>query len=260
MKKINYIFIALLLTAIRGLAFVSAGDSLGEANAYVSFYAHRDSVKIYEDTTYLGMAPCDSVRLPSGTHIFKYIYGDRKSWLYSERIDTVRVESSGHIIRNIEFPFVYRISSEPYGAAVHIGDSVLGQTPFILSSNSPKNLIMLTKEGYADVTIPLESDQTFINVKLEPLGGSLMSNKERYLSVETSDNNFNIYLATGATVVTGVVSAYCKIKADSYYSDFQLTNDPSKLQKVRSFDTAAGISLAASEISLFLLSYLLLSR
>jgi hypothetical protein len=260
MRNIIPILILVLYCALYNSVAAAEQDSSLTDGATVSIYADRDSVHVYEGGLYLGTAPCDSLSVQPGTHVFTYILGDRKDWLHSERTETLTIASSEHIVRNINFPAIFRITSEPYGAEIHVGDSVAGKTPFILSTNSQQNFIVLTKEGYREAAIPLDRAQTFINVKLETLDGLPATDKERYLSVEPSDNNLDIYLVTGATVLSGVVSAYCKIKADSYYSAYRRTNDPFALQKVRSYDTAAGISLAASEIGLFFLSYLLLSR
>jgi hypothetical protein len=87
------------------------------------------------------------------------------------------------------------------------------------------------------------------------------STRPRYaLSSEAPRGQLPIYLSTAATILTGFAAVYLKMKADSYYDDYQLTGNPGTLNRTRGYDTASGIALAASEISLLTLTFILLSR
>lgn len=223
-------------------------------------HSSTEGIKVYSDTLLLGVTPIDSVQMQEGTHVIAFIHPEARNWQYSSMVETLVVHPAEHLARTVNFPFVYHITSTPYGAAVQYGDSVIGQTPLLLTAISVGRLLSISKEGYESVTIPLSTSYPEVHVDLHPLRGALTPGGSIYLADAQSKSSLPIYLTTGTSVLTGVVAAYCKIKADSYYKDYQQTGNPSKLSQVRTLDTVSGISLAASEISLLMLSYFLLSR
>ena len=80
------------------------------------------------------------------------------------------------------------------------------------------------------------------------------------LAKEQSISNFPVYASTASAVVTGVVAAYFKIRADNSYADFRQNGDPGLLDQVHNLDRASGIALAACQASLLFLTYSLLTR
>jgi hypothetical protein len=75
----------------------------------------------------------------------------------------------------------------------------------------------------------------------------------------SSKTSLRFYLAGGATILSGVAAAYFKIKADDRNALYELTGDPALRDETHRLDTAAGISLLATEIGFALLTYYLLS-
>jgi hypothetical protein len=69
-----------------------------------------------------------------------------------------------------------------------------------------------------------------------------------------------LYVAGAATIIAGATSAYFKLKADNRYSDYIRTGNATSLAEVDRLDTAAGVALAATQISLGLFTYFLLSE
>jgi hypothetical protein len=257
----KFLFIGIIvLLPVAYCAAMDHNDSTSVAEATLTIRSGIAGVKVFADSVYLGPTPLDSVRVSAGTHVFRFIHPEERSWLYPAIIETITLAPSGHLNRTIDFPAMYHITSEPYGATVRSGDSLLGQTPIFLPSTSIKNLLTITKDGYETQSVPMSIDRPEVRVALKSLHGPGFEKRGEYLSTEQSKSSLGIYLTTGATVVTGVAAAYFKIRADSYYSDYQQTNDPALLSKVRTNDTISGISLAASEFSLLMLTYLLLSR
>jgi hypothetical protein len=258
--KLSLLIIAIIFVSAQCSAVSFFEDSLQTTGASVTFQSDRAGVKVYDDTLLIGTTPFNSVQVEAGTHIFRYVHPEERSWLYTAIRETVTLAASEQHTCVINFPVIFHITSEPYGAMIRSGDSVLGQTPLLVPSDSVGNIITLMKDGYETAEIPLYTDQQNIHIKLVKINGALLDEKAEYLSGEPSHSNTNIYIATGATVVTGIAAVYFKTKADSYYGEYRLTNDPRLLDKVRTYDTVSGISLAASEIGIFVLSYLLLSR
>ena len=69
-----------------------------------------------------------------------------------------------------------------------------------------------------------------------------------------------LYIAGGATVLTGIAAAYFKIKADNRYDEFVNTNNVLLQNESKSLDTTAALFLAATQIGLAFFIYYLLSE
>ena len=230
------------------------------AHGFLSIRAEIPSVKVFLDSIFAGIAPLDTVPVAPGSHLVSYVHPQEGIWGYSSLNETVFVHPMERIELRVEFPCLYRVTSEPYGATVRRGDSTVGQTPLFYPMRSPGGQIVVSKDGYEEERIILTEEGRNIHVVLRPLGGPSASASSLYLTDEHAKNNLPVYLTTGATVLTGIAAAYLKVKADGYYGDYTQTGDPGTLERVRALDTASGVSLAASEISLLMLCFLLLSQ
>ncbi|OLD67660.1 MAG: hypothetical protein AUI33_10195, partial [Ignavibacteria bacterium 13_1_40CM_2_61_4] len=199
----------------------------------------RPGVRVYADTAYLGATPLAPVRISEGMHIIHYVPPETHSWLNPAVIETLTAHPGEHLVRTVAFR----------------NGSVLGLTPLDLRLPSPLSVVTVSKEGYQEASIPLAGDQREVHVLLHASEGGSPAPPSAYLSGERSKSALPIYITTGATVLTGAAAAYFKIKADNYYDDYRRTGDEGKLSQVRQLDVASGITLAASELSLFTLTY-----
>lgn len=258
------VFVLVPRTATARQTEVSSVDTTAPSRllpATLTVRTQTPGVRVILDTTVLGVAPVEHIPLAEGIHILRLIHPDNRSWLQPVVIDTLIVHPGEQIVRAARFPLLYYITSDPYGAKILQGDSVLGSTPLRISLPSGINIIKLIKEGFEESILPLPSEPGEVRTQLIPIAGNGHFNHgSSYLMYDRTKPAFPIYVATGVTVLTGAAAAIFKIKADGYYNDYRATNDQLKLEQVRNFDLAAGISLAASEISLLALTYLLLSR
>ncbi|MBI4547444.1 MAG: PEGA domain-containing protein [Ignavibacteriae bacterium] len=216
--------------------------------------------QVYADSVLLGFTPLDTVQLESGVHVFRFLHPDGRSWLHSAIVETLTLYFSQHLHHRVTFPNVYHISSEPYGATVFVEDSVIGQTPLRLPLTSMADTLRVTKDGFREELLQITPAMNQIHVPLTSLHGGPLLSTSPYLSAKTSNNNLPLFITTGTTVLAGATAAYFKIKADKYYNDYRTFGDQHHLQKVREYDRISGISLAATELSFLLLTYLLLSR
>jgi hypothetical protein len=119
--------------------------------------------------------------------------------------------------------------------------------------------LTILKDGYQQASIPLGDNVSNVNIQLIPLD-KLSNNPVEYLSHDETKPSVSLYFSAGGTVVFGVAAALLKIQADNNYQKYRLTGDQQSLKKVKYFDVSSGISLAACEISSFILAYLLLSQ
>jgi hypothetical protein len=228
--------------------------------AMISVKSTPAGARVYCDTLSLGVAPFDSVEIPAGTHVFAFIHPEAKNWQYSSIVETISVHASERLSRTPSFPTICRITSNPYGATVQRGGAVVGQTPLLLSNAIDGELVAFSKPGYENITIPIHTSYGELHIDLHPMTGTASSGQRTFLTGTQPKSDFPILATTGASIVTGVVAAYCKIKADSYYNDYSLNGNPQALKEMKRLDTIAGISLVASQASFLALCYLLMSR
>ena len=233
------------------------GDS---TRAMITVRSNLKGTKVFIDSLPAGETPVESLAVALGKHVLHCIHPEGASWLRPAILETVFVTTAAPIERRIIFPTIYMIQSEPYGAAVRYRDSIVGTTPYILAARSTKGFITLSKDGFEEVTTPLPPEEGEMAVRLIPRVRSQQRESPLVVSGEESKNLVPLYVASGATVLSGVVAAYFKIRADGRYDDYRLSRDPATLDEIHRLDTFSGIALAATELSLITLSYFLLSR
>jgi hypothetical protein len=218
-----------------------------------------DSSQIYLDTNYVGITPLANYPLKSGHYFLSIFSPNTKNWNRSTYSDSIIVRDSENVSMQIVLENIYYINSIPSGAKVIYNDSVVGITPAIFSTNASQHFLTIVKDGYQQVSIPLENNVSSVNIQLNPLD-KLSNNHVEYLSLDGTKPSASLYFSAGGTIVFGVAAALLKIQADNNYQEYRLTGDQKYLKKVKSFDVSSGISLAACEISSFILAYLLLSQ
>ncbi|HEV8537824.1 MAG TPA: PEGA domain-containing protein [Bacteroidota bacterium] len=251
-----------------GSLVVSAGMSSAEPvtddssrspaqDALLSVQSNVAGVKVFVDTLLLGETPVEDARVTAGEHILHFVHPDSKNWLLPAIVETLVVAPSDHIVRTATFPTVYHIISNPYGAEVYYNDSVIGQTPLIFAAVTERGVVTLRHGGYDDQILPLPDGGGLLHATLPSRIGEAPS---PLLNGEEVKSLTPVYLATGTAIFSGALAAYFKIKADGYYNDYKKSGDTGALDRVRRLDTLSGVTLLTSEVSLFVLSYLLLSR
>ena len=218
------------------------------------------AVRVYLDTVFIGITPLENFMIEEGRHIVQFVRPDDRSWYHDVIIETLMVSRSESIHRMVTFPAVYRFASEPYGASGYYHDSLIGETPFNIRLTKSEGNIIISKDGFESLTVPIVETNPHISSIMQPLKGVNLDLANSYLAYQKEESNFPIYVTLSATIATGIASAYFKTRADQYYADYRQTNDQAKLSHVRTFDAVSGILMVSCEVSLFVLSYLLLSR
>ena len=244
----GFAFAAFLLIALRGTVFPQ--DLQG---ARLTVTAPVAGLRIYLDSVSLGTTPADSLPIPAGAAVLRVFPADGKSWSGPILEESLRVLQGDHVVRQVVLPRILRITSEPYGARVYAGDSLAGTTPMLLDAGAGAAMVRLSLDGYEDAVMPLSGD---LHAMLVPVSGT----PGTALSSEPLRGMGPMYLTGGGAIVAGAAAAYFKIKADAAYADYRQSGDAAKLDDVRRLDLLSGISLAVGELSLFALTYQLLSR
>jgi hypothetical protein len=266
MRLINNVILISLFFLLQSSVFPNdrtlSQSEIADNVKYVSLLTidcNIEGAEIFIDTTYLGTTPLKDYPIHPGSYLLLVISPNSRNWYRTTFSDSIVVHESENIKKYIILDNIYYINSVPSGAKVLFNDSIIGITPMILSGKINQNFIRIFKDGYQQVSIPLDKNETHLNVTLFPLASS-SDYQNPYLSSDGTKLPISIYLSAGASLVTGVAAALYKIQADDNYKKYRLTADETYLKKVKKFDLIAGISLAACEVSSFILAYLVLDQ
>jgi hypothetical protein len=255
--------IVLTLLCSLGMAWgAPAPPDSGGATASLTIATGTDTALVYVDAVRRGVTPVTIDSLPPGDHTIRLLHADVSSWLTGTITDTLHLDAGEH--RTLRYSFDRRVLviTDPSGAVVFAGDSSLGATPMVLTlpaEGFPGGLTAATP-GYERAVLPLPPGQGGITRAVlkklwqsEPPEGALVteSNGER--------SAVRLYVAGGLTLASGVAAAYFKIKADDRNAQFQASGNPALRDETRRLDTAAALSLVATQIGFGLLTYFLLA-
>jgi len=247
----------LLLMTGAGIAS-PGGDGTDSSRALLVITSEPSGVRVYSDTTFLGTTPLHADSLPSGMLRLRILGADPSVWFSPVLFDSVflvRGETAG---RHVVLPRVVRVTSQPPGAGVRLGDTVLGTTP--LYGLIPPGAVTLTlgREGFADQQMLVPDGLETAHAVLAPVdqaagaAGPLLGRVGRSAAP--------VIVATAVAVVSGAASAYLKTRADTYYENYRGSPDGATLDRVRRYDLFSGITLGVAELSLGYLIVELLSR
>jgi hypothetical protein len=241
--------------SLLGALFLLLAAALSPAQEAGGFLTVRPAgVRVVVDSLAPMVSPVDSLPLHAGRVVLQIFPGRDAAWSEPLLSETLTVAPGEHVVRETAGLAVWRVTSEPFGASVSVRDSVLGTTPLLLSSRMRGKFLRFQKPGYAALYTTLHGGD--LHVALQPLPGYAGPS----LGGASSRNMTPVYLTAGVSVLAGAGAAYLKIKADGRYADYRRSGASKDLDDVHRLDRLSGISLAASEIALFLLTFQLFSR
>ncbi|HLX11597.1 MAG TPA: hypothetical protein VKS81_02175 [Bacteroidota bacterium] len=114
---------------------------------------------------------------------------------------------------------------------------------------------------YADtLTLSRADTNHFGGIFQSPFSSPLaITEEDTGVSRNALSTSPNYYIA-GTAIATGAISAYFKLNADHYFSEYKQNPSPTLLHKIHTYDTFAGISLALSQIGVLTFTYLLFTK
>ena len=217
---------------------------------------------IYVDSVLVGKSPVTSVIVGRGWHKIRAFYPSVFAWNAVTKQDSLNVSGSGTTEIRLVLDNVVRVQSNPPGSIVRYQGSELGITPLYaqLPSLQAGDLV-IQKDGYDSVQVsPGQIQRGFLNVHLSP-----RNETERLPDVLGVNGRISrdrmLTWASGTTmIVSGIVSAFMKDKANRHFDAYLQNNDQSDLSATRRFDRGAAATLILSQISLGVLAYFLLAE
>jgi len=233
------------------------------AGTSITIHTDIDSARVIIDGTFIGLTPLNLDSLRIGWHRLVLQHYDIESWLTESISDSIEV--SAGTARVLRYAFVQRmfLQSNPGGAEVVLGDSIAGLTPSVirLVPGSETQQIRLQKAGYEPLTInPVSSLRGVVAVDLKGVWQSGDGRPSIFQETEMNGSkNLRLYIAGTATVLSGVAAAYFKVRADNRYDEYLQSANPALRSETNRLDTASGIALALTQVSLGLFTYFLLS-
>ena len=242
MKSFNKI----ILIAVSFLLFNSMAKGQ-DCKVKVSISTDLDSALIFVNQKFVGKG---NVNIELNKGAYKIIAKEPlKTWDARELKDSITIlncDDSKTV--NFKFKNLLYLQTDPTDAYIYAGDSLIGHSPMFIP-NSEKNLI-LKKNNYEELPITLNSINKINNYKLKYVGEA---NKVSFFK----KNIFKFFV--GGIITLGAVSAYFKLKADDFFSQYQNTGDNLYLDKTRKYDLISGIAFGALQINFGLLIYYFLT-
>lgn len=250
------ILVCIILALATARPAHSRPDS-SQGRATLSVKSSTGDMDVFVDSDFLGKTPLVDAAIPAGSHIVRYLHPDHRSWSHAPLSETLIVADGENYTRTITPKVPTLVTSEPFGATVEEADTLLCTTPCIMGSIAEVRTFRIAKEGYVQREAIVFPGTARVHLVLVP-DSTEAGKKEVGREIRYSSNTVSIFATGTAAILSGVAAAFFKIKADNLHAEYQRTGDQRLLDRIRSYDRVAGISLAASELSLILLSYVVL--
>jgi len=260
--RIPLLFCGLVLAITRSgfSRFQSDPDSaMAPFKCTLTIQTTPESVYVLLDGRAIGITPMEIDSVGAGTHILVLQHPDVESWLAIPLEDTIVVKEGEARTLRYALRTRYLVATTPFGADVILGDSVIGTTPYVAPAGLTHKSLFLRKPGYESVDVTL-SGKPVISTSLNKVWQNEEQASYFVESSKTGSNAVYLYISGAATVLSGVAAAYFKVKADDQYQQYQRTGNNNFLSQTHRLDTAAGISIAVTQISLGLFTYFILSQ
>ena len=186
----------------------------------------EDDMQIYIDTSFVGTHSFSYMELPVGAYTV-HIYNAQTHDLAGRGISkNIIIEEN--IYLNLDFSLTdqVKVLSLPIGGKVFAGDELIGSTPLTFNRDLVgTKTIKIEKNGYAEQTFELDTDQKQYNFNLVPIEDETQI---RVARLSKSRNTITWYRE--GLVVTSLISSwasfYYKRQADQAYSKYQVTRFP----------------------------------
>jgi hypothetical protein len=161
--------------------------------------------------------------------------------------DTINIIDCGEYKFSFIFSSVLYLKSEPADAYVFRNDSLIGNTPVLITRGDDP--VKLIKPGYKEAEF--DGNAILNTVNLEKT--RIRDEKNFY------ERSLFKYLI-GGLIVFGGTTAYLKLEADKKFDQYQMTGNDDYLRQTRRYDLISGITFGAVQVNFGLLLYYFLKE
>jgi hypothetical protein len=259
MTKTPIIVLTLVCSSLFSQTSVRS-DSLGT----VAVVTDPPGADLFIDSMYVGKSPLLSAAIERGSHRIRAFYPSMFSWNATVTEDTIAIVAAGNLRKHMVLGRTLNVQTEPPGSTVLLNGTFLGTTPlYFCNVSSQTGNLTIQKTGYDSLFISSgEIKEGYIRLHLRPIeipGAALSAGDLRGPDLLATDH-WPTYVSGLAMIVSGVTSAYLKDQANKEFDRYLVSKNPASLSTTNRLDRGAAISLAISQISFVVLSYLLLSE
>ncbi len=243
----------LLLFVVSSSSGAQTKDST-YSSGYLSVNAKDTCLIALIDSTITKTLPFDSLPLPAGNH--HMIVMREREWNGILVDTTITLMAESNTVINVPEKHQYTILSSPPEAAVTIGKTKTGETPFQFTASQAMSVpVTISAMGYEPLTLeaPLQSMNIIhLRGRGENAPNIILPNK--YIR----DDGTAVYTSLAVAVVAGTISVLAKRRADALSDTYGAAGSLSSRASAHKYDVAAGVSLFVTEVSFGALTYYLL--
>lgn len=245
-------------------ALSANAQSVDSLEAFLTVTTEPEGAHIFVDSAFVGRSPLGGLRLTAGHHVLQALYPSAAEWRALNVRDTLELTPGDVVSRFYTMGTFVRIETVPPGAVVAARDSAIGITPFVYrSATSAAAELSLRKEGYADSTIAVVRSGELMRIVLSAAvspSSEVPSPGDASTARTRSDGRWATYAAAATAIGFGIASAYFNLEANKNYDLYLSSADQKYLDATHRYDRAALWSLALTQVSFGVLTYLLLSE
>jgi hypothetical protein len=225
---------------------LSVSNNAQETLVYIESNKQDSKIFINDDLVGSGNVV---VKLEPGEYEIK-VREDKLKWNSQIFIDRIEIErNSKNLKLNYKFIDPIILKTIPDDSQIFAGDSLLGNSPLLLSSEFSD--LTIKKNNFADKNIIL--NEAAVNKPIEL----------KFIGEEKNGRFVGSKLFWGlitSAVALGTTAAYYKIKADKNYDKYLDTGKKDFLDETDRQDLFSGVSFGALQLNLGFLLYLILDE
>jgi hypothetical protein len=241
----------------------TVGTTSSSLKTPITIQTDVDSALVIIDSVHIGFTTLTIDTLSQGTHSIILRHPDLENWLTSSISDSFAVVHGEANTLYYRFTPRLLVTSNPFGANVFLSDSLIGPTPLVLNTNADMTALKLSirKQGYEPRVMNMsDNKRSVLAVNLKKIWQSGADQDALFRESHTNgSSNFRLYLTGATTILSGAAAAYFKVRADNRYRNYVRSRDPALLNETNRLDTAAAVALVATQLSLGLFTYFILS-
>jgi len=247
-----------LLMSVPAALLAQAPDSV-QLPTRLSIISDPPGSEVILDSLRVGRTPILDLDLSAGLHQVSLASPSFRDWNAIIRNDSVQISSGESMSVSYDFGETVNLVTIPSGVNVLYDGKLLGTTPLFYKSSVPLlHTLELRKDGFRKQDLPPGSIRGIITMSV--VDASVAETEMAIMpSIEESVAPWAEYVSAAGIVISGVAAAYFKHQANSHFDSYRRTGSAVSLDHTRRYDDYAAASLALTQISFAVLTYLLLT-